>query len=142
MGTVEITDDYLNELRSQMMEVISKEKKKENVTTPWRKAERIREIQNQMKTNQRRTMIPYQPSSSAIIHSFYPSNVYLKYQFMIELPTNRNTRNLSLKRNTPSYSLDTIDGYNPIKRDLLAPNLPAQLRESVCNDIVDSHIVR
>lgn len=131
------TDDYLNDLKSQMMEVINKDKKKENSVTPWTKAERIREIQHQMKSIQRRTVIPYQPSSSTIVHSFYPSNVYLKYQFKIEFVK----KDHSLKRNTPSYSLKTIDGYNPIKRNLLTPELPSQLRESVQVDSVVLSVV-
>lgn len=105
--------------------------------SPWTRAEQQRLLYKQMKTSRRRVVIPYQPSPTTIIHSFYPSNVYLKYQFVIPIANIQNTNTpsqptqvttvketseklpqskpSSRKRQEPSYSLKSIPGYLPIK---------------------------
>lgn len=106
--------------------------------SPWQRAEKYRQLYKEMKTTRRRVVIPYQPSHSMIIHSYYPPNVYLKYHFVIDM----NTTDVSplpvivpssstLKREEPSYESTSIEGYKPIKISRTRPSHDAEKKTGI-----------
>ena len=151
------SNQSLSPKSSQPEEEINQKKE----ISPWTRAEQQRLLYKQMKTSRRRVVIPYQPSPTTIIHSFYPSNVYLKYQFVIPVANMENSTSSSQstqattvketseklpqskpssrKRQEPSYSLKSIPGYLPIKIFHQQPMsfeeqqalLPAELKKEV-----------
>lgn len=130
VGKAEITSDYLNDLKTKMMMIMNKKKKLDPEKTPWKKAEQIRQIQKEIKAGQRRTVIPYQPGPSSIVHSFYPSNVFLRYQFTIQLSGDvKRQEESSRKPIMPVYTVEGIQGFKPIQIDMA--ELPAALKRDV-----------
>ena len=78
-----LTNEDIEELKREMKKTITSS---DEGLSPWKKAERIRQLQKELKATHRRTIIPYQPSSNEIIHTCHPSSIYLKYSFIVNLP--------------------------------------------------------